>query len=43
MLTALGRVGEVLARLLRAGHLVGLLGRAFWVDGLGRLRRLVPV
>lgn len=43
VLAAVSRVGGVLLRLLRAGHLVGLLGRAFEVDGRGRLRPLVPV
>ncbi|MFC1482262.1 hypothetical protein ACFL51_00495 [Myxococcota bacterium] len=43
VLAAVGRAGEVLVRLLRAGQLVGLLGRAFGVDGLRRLRPLVPV
>lgn len=42
VLAAVGRVGGVLVRLLRAGHMVGLLGRAFGVDGLRRLRPLVP-
>ncbi len=43
ILAVVGKVGGVLRRLLRAGHLVGLIGRAFAADGLGRLRRLVPV
>lgn len=43
VLAAVGRAGRVLVRLLRAGHLAGLLGRAFGVDGLGRLWPLVPV
>jgi hypothetical protein len=42
VLAAVGRAGRVLVRLLRAGHLVGLLGRAFRVDGLRRLWPLVP-
>lgn len=43
VLAAVGLAGRVLVRLLRAGHMVGLLGRAFGVDGLRRLRPLVPV
>lgn len=42
ILAVVGKVGGVLLRLLRAGHLVGLCGRAFQADALGRLRRLVP-
>jgi hypothetical protein len=43
VLAAVVQAGRVLVRLLRAGHLAGLLGRAFGVDGLRRLRPLVPV
>jgi len=43
VLASVRRAGRVLDRLLRAGHLVGMLGRAFGVDGLRRLRPLVPV
>lgn len=43
VLAAVGQAGRVLVRLLRAGHLVGLLGRAFEADGLRCLRPLVPV
>jgi len=43
VLRAVGRLGNVLERLLRAGHLAGLVGRAFLVPRRGRLRPLVPV
>jgi hypothetical protein len=43
VLQAVGRVGDVLVRLLRAAHAAGLLGRAFLLERLGRLRPLVPV
>ena len=43
VLRAVGRLGDVLGRLLRAGHVSGLVGRAFGVSRRGRLRLLVPV
>jgi len=43
VLGAIGRLGDVLGRLLRAGHVAGLLGRSFLVARGGRLRPLVPV
>jgi len=43
VLRATARLGNVLVRLLRAGYVAGLLGRAYMVTRRGLLRPLIPV